>query len=142
MRKTWFPSLIAASLLLAVPAATAENPTGDWTISSGRVTVRIVDCGAKLCGTIVALARPLDKAGKPKLDRRNPNPALRARPMIGVTVFNNMKPEGSNAWAGKIYNADDGRTYSASAKLDGNRFTLKACVASILCKKIKFVRVQ
>ncbi len=61
--------------------------------------------------------------------------------MIGLRVFNGMKPDGTNAWAGKIYNADDGSTYRATAKLDGNRFTVQACWGFI-CRKIKFTRVQ
>ena len=38
------------------------------------------------------MAKPLTKKGKPKLDRKNPNEALRSRPVIGLTILTNMKP--------------------------------------------------
>jgi uncharacterized protein (DUF2147 family) len=131
----------AATGLLAGHAGAAEGPAGTWKVASGKVTVKIEYCETdRLCGNIVALAKPLDKQGKPKVDRKNPNPALRSRPMVGLVVFNAMKPEGPDSWSGKIYNADDGTTYRATAKLDGNKFTVKACW-TFICKKIKFNRV-
>jgi uncharacterized protein (DUF2147 family) len=123
-------------------AAGATEATGVWRMESGKITVKVVDCGAKLCGTIVALKKPLKKNGKPKTDDENPNPALRGRPLIGLTLMSNMKPEGDNKWTGAIYNPDDGRTYSASIKLDGGRMRVKGCVAGILCQSKWFVKVD
>lgn len=135
-------SWIGLSLsLLVTPSAAVESPTGVWRMSNGSVTVKIANCGPSLCGQIVGLKRPLDKAGKPKTDRKNPNPSLRSRPMIGLTVFNNMQETGTNKWKGSIYNADDGSTYRATAELAGDRFTVKACWGPI-CKKIRFNRIE
>ncbi len=135
---SWVP--VALGLLLA-PASAVESPLGNWRLANGKVTVKIADCGERLCGQIIALSRPLDKAGKPKTDRRNPDPALRSRPMVGLTVFDDMKATSTNRWKGQIYNADDGSTYRATAELSGNRFTVKACWGPI-CKKIRFNRVD
>lgn len=130
-----------AIALLSSAATAVEGPVGTWKLANGKVTVKIDYCTTdRLCGDIVALSKPLDKQGKPKVDRKNPNPDLQARPMIGLRVFSNMKPEGANSWSGKIYNADDGTTYRATAKLEGNKFVVKACW-TLFCKKIKFVRV-
>jgi uncharacterized protein (DUF2147 family) len=130
-----------ATVFLSAPASAVESPLGIWRLSSGKVTVKIEDCGSNLCGRIVALGRPLDKAGKPKVDKNNPNPALRNRPMIGISVFDDMAPAGKNRWKGRIYYADNGSTYRATAELSGNRFTVRACWGPI-CQKFKFNRID
>lgn len=129
---------LAASL---ASAALAEgNPEGLWRMQSGKVTVKVNYCdGKKLCATIVALAKPLDKKGRPKTDHENPNPALRNRPVIGIQVVSGMSPAGENRWKGKIYNADDGYTYRSEMRLSGDSMTLEGCWGPI-CKKNKFVR--
>ena len=140
-------ALLAAAVSLSAPATLASadgNPEGVWTMTNGKVTVQVRDCGGKLCGAIVALKEPISKIdGKPKVDRENPKPALRNRPLIGLAVLIAMKPAGDGKWNGAIYNPDDGRTYSASVELAGqDRLNVKGCVAGILCKTNKFVRVN
>jgi uncharacterized protein (DUF2147 family) len=134
------------ALLLAgvAPAVAAGSVAGTWRLSSGKVTIRVSPCGGQnICATITGLAQPLNKKGQPKLDKENPNPALRSRRIIGLQVVNGMKPSGADTWSGRIYNADDGRTYSGSAKLSGNTLTISACIlGGLACQKKKFVRVN
>ena len=141
-----FSFALASGLFLLTigQAAAASGPEGLWRLSSGKVTIRVNQCGARnLCATIVGLATPLNKTGLPKTDKNNPNPALRNRPVIGITVVNGMKPTGVNTWRGSIYNADDGRTYSGSASLSGGSLTISACIlGGLACKKKHFVRVN
>jgi hypothetical protein len=89
---------LATIFLLASPfpaAAAAEPvPHGIWIIDSGKVTVQVDDCGRNLCGKIVALSKPLDKNGKPKLDKENPIVAQAAGDRI--TILSDMKPDGRN----------------------------------------------
>ncbi len=118
-----------------------EGATGVWIMENGKITVRIDPCGPNLCGAIVGMAKPLNKEGKPKLDRKNPNEALRSRPVIGLTILTNMKPSGKDKWNGTIYNADDGRTYSSYMKLSGSNMKVKGCVGPF-CKTMKFVRAN
>jgi uncharacterized protein (DUF2147 family) len=136
--------ILAGGLLAASSAGVsgATEATGVWRMESGKVTVRLANCGARLCGTIIALKKPFKKNGQPKTDHENPNPALRDRPLIGLLLLSNMKPDGENKWRGTIYNPDDGRTYSASMRLDGNRIKVKGCVAGILCQSKWFVKVD
>lgn len=127
------------SVVLSGLALADEGANGIWKLNSGKVTVRIAPCGPSLCGAIVALAKPLDKKGRPKVDKENPNESLRKRPLIGLTVLANMKPAGANRWRGTIYNADDGRTYSSYMNLSGNSMKVKGCVGPF-CKTMLFVR--
>ena len=118
-----------------------EGANGVWKLDSGKVTVRIAPCGTNLCGAIVGLAKPLNKEGLPKVDKKNPDESLRSRPLIGLTILANMKPSGDNKWKGTIYNADDGRTYSSYMKLSGSNMKVKGCVGPF-CKTMMFVRTN
>jgi uncharacterized protein (DUF2147 family) len=118
-----------------------EGANGIWKLDSGKFTVQISPCGPNLCGAIVGLAKPLNKKGEPKLDKKNPNEALRNRPLMGLTILANMKPSGDNKWKGTIYNADDGYTYSSYMKLSGNNMKVKGCVGPF-CKTMVFIRTN
>ena len=96
-----FRILTLTALLFATPALAAQTPIGIW--SMGKVTVKVVNCGGGLCANIVALKEPISKIdGKPKVDRENPNPAMRNRPLIGLAVISGMKPAGEAAWQGAL----------------------------------------
>jgi uncharacterized protein (DUF2147 family) len=114
--------LIMTSLYLAVPrtAASAGGPEGVWLIDS-KVAVQIFDCRGQLCGRVVWLRKPRDRAGSPVRDLKNPDPALRERLVCGLTVFWAMQASGQNEWKnGWFYNPDDGKTYSISADLQSS----------------------
>ena len=127
--KAGLVGLAIAVTAMAAGAAMAGDPSGTWVMSNGKVTVKVSKCSAKLCARIVGLKEALDKSGHPKVDKLNPNPALRNRRLIGLTLVSNMAPAGDNNWKGSIYNPDDGRTYSASLKLNGRVIQVKGCVA-------------
>lgn len=140
--------IIAAALLVmclpaAASAALAEShATGVWRMANGKVTVQLAPCGSNLCGTVIGLKKPLDKQGKPKLDKENPNASLRGRPVIGLTILSNLKPAGDGRWNGTIYNPDDGNTYKSKLRLqNANMMKVEGCV-SVFCKSMKFIRVK
>lgn len=133
-----------AAAFVAVPlagSALAGDPEGVWTMSDGKVTVKVDECSGNLCARIIGLKEPISKIdGKPKVDRENPDPAKRGRPLIGLSILIDMQPSGENLWQGAIYNPDDGKTYSATVRQDGNRMKVKGCVAGIFCKTNTFLR--
>jgi len=136
-------AVLALGLAAAGPAQASEDATGVWRMANGKVTVRVSSCGAELCGRVVGLKKPRDNKGHPRLDKENPNPALRGRPVIGLTILSDMKARGAGKWAGTIYNPDDGNTYSSSMQLLGPAtMKVNGCVAGVLCKSMKFTRVQ
>lgn len=133
----------ASVLLFAAGSSLASNAPGTWAMQNGKVTVNVSDCGSALCGTIIALKEPISKIdGKPKIDRENPDPSLRDRPLIGLSILVGMKAAGENEWEGAIYNPDDGKTYSGTVKLDGGTMKVQGCVLKVLCKTNVFVRVD
>jgi len=146
MYKALKGALLALPLLAlaAISPSAAENPTGVWAMSNGKVTVRVSNCSGNLCAKIVGLAEPISKIdGKPKIDRETPDPAKRKRPLMGLSILIGMKPAGDGLWKGAIYNPDDGNTYSATVRHDGGKtMKVKGCVAGILCKTNTFVKAN
>src|SRR5258707_4056880 len=130
--KTGFMIAVAAALL-AAPSARAQgagDPAGTWLTQAGDARVRVSKCGGGICGVIVGLKQPIDPAtGKPQVDDKNPNPALKKRPIIGLPLFSGMQPSGPGKWSGRIYNADDGSTYASHVTVTGaDALRVEGCV--------------
>lgn len=124
------------TVLLGALPANAQNgseATGTWLTQAGDARVRVSKCGAGICGVVVWLKEPIDSAtGKPQVDDKNPNPALRTRPMIGLPLFSGMHPAGPGKWSGQIYNADDGGTYASSVSATGpDTLKIEGCVGAL-----------
>ena len=129
MKTPRLPFLIAA-LALAASAAHAASVEGDWLTPNGGAKVHIAPCGGKLCGAIVWLRHPTDKAGQLQRDAYNPNPALKTRPVMGIRVLSGFKPAGDGRWdGGSIYNPSNGKTYDSRMNLDSNgALKVQGCV--------------
>jgi uncharacterized protein (DUF2147 family) len=101
---------------MAFSAAT-RNPEGVW-LMDDEVALQVYDCGERLCGRVVWMLRPRNKAGEPNTDKKNPDPALRQRKLCGTTVLKGLQPDGEGRWKdGTFYNPRDGKTYSVRAQL-------------------------
>src|SRR5690348_10988260 len=121
-------ALTGLALLIPASAAAAavQGPAGTWRVEDGKAVIRIVDCGGKYWG-VVAWEK------SPGLDRKNPNPALKSRPTLGMPVLLGMTPERPGQWSGRIYNAEDGQTYESHIKLSGDRLRVEGCVLGFMC---------
>ncbi|SDR39711.1 DUF2147 domain-containing protein [Pseudovibrio sp. Tun.PSC04-5.I4] len=119
---------LAASLSFGMAAsAFAADATGTWLRANGTAKIKISKCGGNLCGNIIWLKEP-------RKDTKNPDPKLRSRNLIGSRTILGMKPNGKDSWKGKVYNAEDGKTYSGNMELvSNNKLKLEGCVL-IFCK--------
>jgi uncharacterized protein (DUF2147 family) len=119
-------------------AALASTPQGIW-LMDNRVALQIFDCGALLCGRIVWLQTPLNPAGLPDEDKKNPDLALRPRGLCGLTILHGLRTAGINRWKGGIlYNPDDGKTYEVTAELNSpNTMTARIFLGIPLLGKTK-----
>ncbi len=136
------PPAAVARLAPKEPAPSAANglapgPAGEWLVEDGDARIRITECGKNLCGFIAAAKNAGDT------DRKNPNPALRSRPIIGLPVLLDMKPV-RKRWEGKIYNAKNGQTYDANISLiDSQMLRVEGCVFSgLICGGQNWTRVN
>ncbi|NVO14680.1 MAG: DUF2147 domain-containing protein [Rhodoplanes sp.] len=121
---------LAGLLLAAAPALAAEpaGPTGEWMVADGVAKVRIENCGNQLWGVVSWEKEP---GGT---DQYNPDPAKRARPTLGMPLLLGMQQANPNRWDGEIYNAQNGKTYTANIKLTTpDQLELQGCVLGFLC---------
>jgi uncharacterized protein (DUF2147 family) len=104
---------------------TDDNILGTWTMPDGAAKIEIYRCKEKYCGKLVWLKEPnfpmedeKEFAGKPKVDRHNPDPARRGEPVVGKEVLHGLTQISVNAWSsGEIYDTKSGTTYQCKAVL-------------------------
>lgn len=122
---------LAATLVFgasfAGPAAAAENPAGVWLTEERGSKIKIAPCGKTLCATIIWA-----KGGG--VDDQNPDPAQRARPMVGLNLSRDIRPDGSGGWQASMYNPENGKTYKTTLTPKGRELEIGGCVlAGLLC---------
>jgi uncharacterized protein (DUF2147 family) len=113
-------SFILLTVLLAATPAIAQDQTlvGVWLHPNKRIQLEIAPCGEGLCGKLIWFRWPNDAQGLPLVDLKNPDPALRNRPLLGLTVLEGLRRTGERTWEGaKIYDPDDGANYNASMSI-------------------------
>ncbi len=117
---------IALLLLTSATAATAVsgNVSGLWNTDGGDSRLELFNCGDKICGKIVWLKVPnyIDRrdgpVGKTKVDLKNPDKALRNKPILGLQVMKGFTAKGSNKWEnGTCYDPENGKSYKCNMQL-------------------------
>lgn len=127
--------LLASLLTLAAGRAGAvqDAVVGQWLNQDGEGKVAIAPCHdvpSQMCGAITWLKAPMED-GRPVRDLHNPNPALRARPVVGVLVIRDMNPDGPGRWiGGKLYDPQTGHSYDGKLRVrGGGKLDVTGCVA-------------
>ena len=111
---------LAAGLASAAQAQMAQPDQilGRWLSENKRGVVDVYACGDQLCGKLVWLIEPL-KDGKPVLDDKNPDPALRTRTRCNLVIMGGFHHSEPLRWTdGWIYDPDSGKTYHAQMFLE------------------------
>jgi len=146
MQAVRIAATVAALMLMNGGDAFAVDATGLWLTEGGKARVRVSACGNALCGVVVGLKEPIDpETGRPRTDKENVDPNKRSRPMIGVPIVLGMKPSGTpGKWVGRVYNAEDGKTYSGSIELIGaTTLELQGCaLGGLICKSKTWTRIK
>ena len=137
--KRILPAAFGTTLLLAtaIHAQTAEDALGVWENPENKSHTEFYKCGDGVCGKIV---KAVDGQ---KTDDKNPDPAKRNRPIVGLVIMQGAKKTGPNKWAGTLYNRADGKSYSGTLTVKSkNSVDLSGCVAAVFCKTTTFTRVK
>jgi uncharacterized protein (DUF2147 family) len=114
-------------VLPAMAADPADGIVGDWLVETRDAVIhfsRAADgsyqgrIAWQLHNRYDATDGP-DWDGKIVVDRNNPDPALRSRPLDGMLMIWGLsyKPEDQEWDRGHVYNADDGHTYRCLVRL-------------------------
>ncbi len=133
---------LLAAVMVAVAGAAAASPiAGVWRTASGDALIEIYDCGDKVCGRVKDSAKL--RANPNLVDDRNPNPALRGRSGKGLEMMQGFSG-GPTEWrGGRIYNPEDGRTYSGSLRLASpDLLKLAGCIVYPLCRTQTWTRAK
>ena len=119
-----FAFVLLGSLFSFVPKAifVDDNPdavVGTWLNGSKKGHVQIYKQDDKYFGKLIFLTEPNDPiTKKPKLDKNNPDAKLKARALMNMNIMTNFEFDGGVIWdEGKIYNPEDGKTYSCKMTL-------------------------
>lgn len=132
--------LALLGLASAALPQSADAAVGRWKTQTRNAIVEIQRCGPSICGRI--LSSDALRTNPDLRDAQNSNRALRTRPLRGLQILSGFKASGSSWTGGKIYNAEDGKTYSAEVRVAGNELKLKGCVVWPLCKTQTWTRVR
>ena len=156
--------LVAALTLMFGLAVRAQEPTlplpppdpieGVWrTVLASEVTIAACEIG--FCGTLSTIVVPSEGLTPEEFaaaqampvesytDQRNPDPALRTRPMFGLQILTLLPSSKPNVYDGEIYNPEDGKTYAGYVELLGpDALRLNGCVLfNVICRGEDWVRV-
>jgi uncharacterized protein (DUF2147 family) len=129
-------AICAATFSLSALAHAAE-PIGEWRVANGGANIRIDDCDGALWGVV-------SWEKEPGIDSRNPNPAERSRPTLGLPILRAMRPTKAGLWEGEVYNAENGKTYSSRISLTApDVLRIEGCVfGGLLCGGESWTRVK
>jgi len=142
--------LVTAAMLApcSQSQAASVDPTGYWykPDAERESKIQVFKCGAgksQLCAKIAWLKDPNDSKGKPLHDIRNEDPSLRDRAIVGMLIFSGLAPSAPATWTGKIYNPEDGHTYTATLTMvSRTEIRLRGCKAWLLCGEKQWLRTS
>lgn len=137
------PALFAIAALMAastgLPARAAQPVTGRWATVDGKAIVHIAPCGRQLCGRIEKIVKPTP--GRPQTDFKNPDPVLRAKPLVGLALLSGFSDAG-DIWKGTIYDPESGKSYTSKVNRNGDgTLKVQGCIA-FFCKSQTWTPVR
>jgi uncharacterized protein (DUF2147 family) len=116
MKQAQFFVLMA---FIAVGAIAADDPNavvGRW--ASKDSIIEVAETNGTLHATIIAILNPVYKAGEDgpvgttKVDLKNPEAGLRARPIVGMDLLSDYAFK-DGKWQGNLYDPESGKTYKS-----------------------------
>ena len=140
MKKFILACTVALSLVFPQLSARADDPgdavLGVWHTTDDKSQVKIFKRNNHYFGQITSLTQPnwpaddkLGMAGKPKTDRRNPDPKHRDRPIAGLEFMTDFEFAGKNHWNdGFIYDPENGKTYKCKMTLIANKLEVRGFI--------------
>lgn len=144
MKKLFLLLIFIVSSILVFAGFNPDDIVGVWKDGRGKGQIQIFKQNGKYYGKIVWLKDPKDANGRPKVDRKNPNPSLRTKPIMGLVMLKDFKYDDNEWTGGHIYNPSDGKEYKAYMKLrDKNTLNVRGYVGiSLLGKTDTWSRIK
>ncbi|GAB3639534.1 DUF2147 domain-containing protein [Spirosoma arcticum] len=104
--------LISGPILTAFSQDKSDAILGEWLSAKKDSRVLIYRRGNLYYGRLTW------GIGGPANDEKNPDPALRKRELVGLTILNNFRHDGDDTWQnGTIYDPREGKIYACKMTL-------------------------
>lgn len=120
----WAWSLLLIGCLSIISANAAESTEADrvvgfWRTEGGKGLVEIY-ADPKQPGLYLGRIASGKSGPEAPLDQHNPDPALRSRPLLGLTFMTGFRYEALGRYVdGQIYDPNSGNTYQGKLRLQG-----------------------
>lgn len=122
-----FAPAVALALGFATAADAAPPIEGKWVTEDRDAVVTIGPCGSTVCGRVTRFLTP-PPDGVNQRDVNNPDPAKRARKLLGLPVLTSLREE-QDLWRGRIYDPKSGKDYrSVIRRKNASTLEVKGCI--------------
>ncbi len=115
---------------------------GKWENSSAEGRISIYKKGDKYFGKLYWIKEPKDSHGLVRTDVKNPDAALRSRPVEGIEILKNFVYKGNNLWEeGTVYDPESGKTYRCKLSLvNSNKLALRGFIGISLLGRTEYMK--
>jgi uncharacterized protein (DUF2147 family) len=94
---------------------------GTWLTQIEDAKIEVYKKGNSYFGRVVWMAEPLDEDGKPQVDKENPNPDLKTRPILNMDILLDLTYDDGEWTDGYIYDPKSGDIFDCKIWIeDGN----------------------
>lgn len=148
MKKILFTTILFfITLVSSAQILPADKITGIWLSEDSDVKLKfeIYKSAGKYFGKLLWASTMFEADGKtPKKDPKNPDKNLRNRSRQNIVNVIDLTYDDGEYVGGKLYNPDDGRTYSLKAALkSANQLEFRGYMGvSLFGKTMQFKRIQ
>ena len=143
MRRSLWGLAVALVAAVASPVMAQDDALlGRWRTPAQNGVVAIERCGDGLCARVADAAAL--RADPDQRDVRNRDPALRGRPVKGLTVLR-AASGGPRVWrAGALYDPDSGQGAATGTLtlVAPDRLAVRGCIAPLLCRTQTWTRAR
>ena len=141
-RGVWALGAVVVASLASPVMAQDEALLGRWRTPAQNGVVVIERCATGLCARVADAAAL--RANPDQRDVRNRDPALRSRPVKGLTVVR-AASGGPRVWnAGPLYDPDSGQGAATGTLtlIEPDRLAVRGCIARMLCRTQTWTRAR
>ena len=125
--------------LMAVGGGLPGNIVGVWDTGDG-AHVEVYERDGKYHGKFT---RFYDEPPAGGLDVKNPDPALRGRPLLGTDLIVNFVFDDQKWKHGRIYNPENGKQYKADLELEEGVLKVRGWIGiRLLGRTVKWTRID
>ncbi|PCE63781.1 DUF2147 domain-containing protein [Sediminicola luteus] len=125
MKQLGIIALILCAQTLGFAQSKAYDILGKWETEARDGKMEIYRCGDHYCGTLLEGKNIINADGSSKKDVKNPDANLRSRDLVGMTILSGLDFDGEQYQQGRIYNADNGKTYKCYVWLEADILHLR-----------------